>query len=604
MTRLPIPGSDAGTWGNILNGFLEVAHNADGSLQTSAVAQAGGATSVNSVAPNNGNVTLTAANVGALSSSAAAGGDLAGSYPNPSVARINGVSVSGTPSGGQALVATSSTAAGWSSVSGTTDWINVKTYGAKGDGTTDDTAAIQTALNAAAAGQTVYVPNGTYITSAPLVIPQAVTIVGPSGATQSGDLSSNDWGAVLKPSASWSTTLPVSGVITFIDGNGTTSASLGRMSIHDLWIDGTNSPANVDGIAAWGSMDAVSLIRVGVYKPSGRGVGLYSNTNFTSSNFPDGWHLDTVIVQSAGSDGFHGSFVDCTAYNCHAQSCAGDGFYVAGGNNRWIACRGDLCANGFTFDARGPGGGYYDANTLTGCGTQRNQHNGLNITNSSSNGFGSSSPVFVTGGSFDGDGVNSGSGGGGYAGVFVAGRNQVVLTNVNVLQHREDVPGGCPAYGYATGKIGTGNAPPDLVVARGGFLNPVTALVSDGGPSFYLDVDVSGFAGAQYVGVVTTPPVPWRNGHTTTVTTAYTVTGRDQLILANASSGAFAVSLPSVASVPAGYKYTIVKTDSSANIVTIATSSGQTINGVATQLLGSQYAKMTVISDGSNWWVV
>ena len=32
MSRLPIPGQDVGTWGDILNGFLAVAHNADGSL--------------------------------------------------------------------------------------------------------------------------------------------------------------------------------------------------------------------------------------------------------------------------------------------------------------------------------------------------------------------------------------------------------------------------------------------------------------------------------------------------------------------------------------------------------------------------------------------
>ncbi len=34
MTRLPIPGSDDGSWGTILNDFLTVEHNADGTLKT------------------------------------------------------------------------------------------------------------------------------------------------------------------------------------------------------------------------------------------------------------------------------------------------------------------------------------------------------------------------------------------------------------------------------------------------------------------------------------------------------------------------------------------------------------------------------------------
>ena len=33
MTRLPIPGSDVGSWGDILNDFLQVEHNNDGTLK-------------------------------------------------------------------------------------------------------------------------------------------------------------------------------------------------------------------------------------------------------------------------------------------------------------------------------------------------------------------------------------------------------------------------------------------------------------------------------------------------------------------------------------------------------------------------------------------
>ena len=38
MTRLPIPGQDDGTWGGILNDFLAVAHNTDGTLKNGAAA--------------------------------------------------------------------------------------------------------------------------------------------------------------------------------------------------------------------------------------------------------------------------------------------------------------------------------------------------------------------------------------------------------------------------------------------------------------------------------------------------------------------------------------------------------------------------------------
>src|SRR5690242_1518904 len=42
------------------------------------------------------------------------------------------------------------------------DWASVKDFGAKGDGKTDDTAAIQKAFDGFKEGATIYLPAGTY----------------------------------------------------------------------------------------------------------------------------------------------------------------------------------------------------------------------------------------------------------------------------------------------------------------------------------------------------------------------------------------------------------------------------------------------------------
>jgi len=51
VARLPIPGQDAGTWGDILNQYLAVSLNGNGSIQTGAIAAAGGELTANKNQP-------------------------------------------------------------------------------------------------------------------------------------------------------------------------------------------------------------------------------------------------------------------------------------------------------------------------------------------------------------------------------------------------------------------------------------------------------------------------------------------------------------------------------------------------------------------------
>jgi len=128
MARLPVVGGDSGNWGTILNDFLEVSLNQDGTIQPAALTAAGAVTSVNTIAPNqSGSVTLTAANVGAyakpsggipssdmsspvqqaLTAGASAvqlGGDLGGTNTAPTISKLQGTTVNAaSPQANQVL---------------------------------------------------------------------------------------------------------------------------------------------------------------------------------------------------------------------------------------------------------------------------------------------------------------------------------------------------------------------------------------------------------------------------------------------------------------------------------------------------------------------
>jgi len=73
-------------------------------------------------------------------------------------------------------------------------------------------------------------------------------------------------------------------------------------------------------------------------------------------------------------------------------------------------------------------------------------------------------------------------------------------------------------------------------------------------------------------------------------------------VLANATAGAITVTLPD-ATTTFNF-YTIKKTDSQANAVTVNTTSSQTIDGGSSAVISVQYVSVTVVSNGANWFVV
>lgn len=88
-----------------------------------------------------------------------------------------------------------------------------------------------------------------------------------------------------------------------------------------------------------------------------------------------------------------------------------------------------------------------------------------------------------------------------------------------------------------------------------------------------------------------------------TKTTTYTALPTDDILLGDASGGAFSITLPA-ATASTGLVLTIKKIDASANAVTIDGNASETIDGATTKALGSQYASYEIACDGSAWYIV
>lgn len=91
------------------------------------------------------------------------------------------------------------------------------------------------------------------------------------------------------------------------------------------------------------------------------------------------------------------------------------------------------------------------------------------------------------------------------------------------------------------------------------------------------------------------------DGVATVASTPYSATLAAPILLVDASGGARTVNLPAASG---GGRIVVKKTDSSANVVTIDGDGSETIDGSLTLVLGFQYDSVTLVSDGSDWWIV
>lgn len=232
------------------------------------------------------------------------------------------------------------------------DWFIVTAFGAIGDGTTDDTAAIQAAIDAAeVAGGVVYFPIGTYrITSALTIQPasasQSIRLL---GASMNGDPATNTFGAVI-----------------------------------------VQETANTNGLAFGTNAYHAFVEHLKIMGPTGNssGYGLSANRNIHTNNvWVQGFHRGYGLLGTTNAQAYYSKNVHLTAYDADDTGI----YLLAGVNNAdFFGCRSN--ANGVNgFFSGGAWGVRWFGGAIEGNGTY-----GARIDSAGSGGSGTTQPTRST----------------------------------------------------------------------------------------------------------------------------------------------------------------------------------------------------------------
>ena len=177
MARLPVPGSDNNAWGTILNDYLSVEHNTDGTLKKGP--DIANALSTANNAQTAANTAQTTADAKIDKAVVTTKGDLLAASGASTVGRV------GVGANGQVLTADSTQTLGVAWKTKTDAYIYASDYGATFDGTTNDASALQAAIDdAVTLGKPLFLEPGTAMVGTPLSIAAPVTILG-SGREES-----------------------------------------------------------------------------------------------------------------------------------------------------------------------------------------------------------------------------------------------------------------------------------------------------------------------------------------------------------------------------------------------------------------------------------
>jgi len=421
MARLPEPHKDANIWGNLLNDFLRVEHNNDGTLKASgSLATKVGIGGDLSGPPSAPQVhTLHLANPlpvaqGGTGSATQPFPIVRGDWTTQTAYAVNDIvqtqkgsficlaahTSSPSVTGAAAAFQTDFMAGRWRQLSPRSGWYDVRDYGAKLDNAANDTTAIQNAIDACAAagGGVVFVPTGTAAVTT-LVLKNHVWLRGAGRFSTLIRCLSNTNGPVIK---------------NYVSPDGVV-ANAEFFAVLDLKIDGHksgNTGSGSHGISIttnplytkatnddW--FDLHYLVQnVMVVNCAGRGL---------DANGRSEGRLKNVYIEKCDSGGISPSF-DTYLESCSTGNNGAFGFSFTHGNIMAVNCKAFI--TGRDIGGNAPGfyiSGFGTSITLSSCIAQNNTGAGFYLQNAAS--------VTLSGCAADSNNYGSGNAADAFAGI-------------------------------------------------------------------------------------------------------------------------------------------------------------------------------------------